>query len=554
MGLSPTQSLDLINIFLSHLIEDITREKFYIQALLEEKNRAVIASQAKSEFLAAVSHQLRIPLTGIIGMAQLLNLDCLLPGQKEQVEDIIKASEHLLSLVNDLIDLTKLEAGKMELHPAVVDLKLLLEEIINMLLLDAKMKGLEFILNYEQDVPNSVVTDARAIRQIFLNLMSNALKFTEKGYILIQVKCLQEKAGNVFLEFRVQDTGTGISEDKKRIIFDRFSSTDASHTRRYDGMGLGLTLTKHLVELLGGNIWVEGEVDKGSTFVFTIPFSIEDVVTTDSPWEPYKKSVRILIVDDRKGAGLYKHITSSTAEVVSGKEALHSLLTSDRYGEPYDVVIIDQQLTSTDALELGKTINKQLAWHIPMLLLLISPNSNATQEAIEAAGFFACSVQPVQPAKLIIDLTTAWKKWVKNKTTNESHVKQSADSATGRPRVLLVEDDLIVQKVHKKMIENAGCKVDLAKDGSEALTLFKQGYDLILMDVGLPGMSGLEVTKQIRLQEGSQKRIPIVAMTAFVHEEDRKNCLAVGMDDVATKPISSEALKALLKQWIKALN
>ncbi len=552
MGISPTQTLEVINNFLTGLIAALNTEKFYTQGLLEEKKRAETASRVKSELLAAVSHQLRIPLTGIIGMAQLLTLDCLLPGQKEQVEDILKASEHLLSLVNDLFDLTKLEAGKMELHLSVVDLKSLIEEISNMMHVQVSMKGLEFLVNYDQGVPSQVVTDARAIRQIFLNLISNALKFTEKGFILIQVKCLQEKVENVVLEFRIQDTGVGLSEDQKRVIFDRFSHVDTS-LRRYSGSGLGLTLTKYLVELLGGHIWVEGEEGKGSTFVFTMPFSLHPVSESASPWETYKTKVRVLIVDDTlRGAILYKHIASPNAQIVSSKEALQSLMTADRYGEPYDVVIVDQELSSVDVMQLGQAINKQLTRHNPMLILLVpGAGAIALQEEAKAAGFFTCLVKPLQPTELIFGLTAAWEKWLEK---NASQERRSPPSTTAeQPQVLLVEDDLIVQKVHKKMLENAGCKVDVAKDGKETLTLYKRGYDLIFMDVGLPGMSGLEVTKQIRQQEGTQNHTPIVAMTAFVHEEDRNNCLAAGMDGVATKPISAEALKAVLKMWIPKL-
>lgn len=550
MGTNPTLVLELLSNFLAELLRSLEREKFYAQALLEEKERAETASRVKSEFLAAVSHQLRIPLTGIIGMAQLLNLDCLLPGQKEQVEDILKASEHLLSLVNDLLDLTKLEAGKMDLHPSVVDLKTLIEEIANMLYLQANMKGLELVVNYEQDAPHFVVTDARIIRQILLNLISNALKFTEKGYILIQVKCLQEKTGTAVLEFQVQDTGVGIAEADRKIIFDRFSRVYSTNfQQRYGGSGLGLTLTKHLVELLGGNIWVESEEGKGSAFIYTIPFSLRNISESTSPWEPYKAKVRILIVDDSlRGAVLYKHIASPTAQVVAGKEALQTLLTAERYGEPYDVVIIDQQLASIDSTELGQLIQKQLTRHIPMLMLLMQPSPITVQEeAKQAGGFFACLVKPLQPSELIIGLTAAWENWAE-KIRAQQEINKSQFSK--QPRVLLVEDDLIIQKIHKKMIENTGCKVDLAKDGYEALAFFERGYDLILMDVGLPGISGIEVTRMMRQQEAATKKhTPIIAMTAFVHEQDKNNCLAVGMDEVATKPISADALKALLSRW-----
>lgn len=547
----PILELGMVNELLSNLILELNRERNYAQALLEEKKHLEAASSVRSEFLGAVSHQLRIPLTGIMGMAQLLHIDCLLPGQKEQVEDILKASEHLLSLVNDLLDLTKLESGKLDLHPAVIDLKVVIEEIANLLYVQMSMKGLEIVINYEPDVPKLIVTDARIIRQILLNLINNAIKYTEKGFILVQVKCLQKKAETVVLEFRVQDTGVGIAEQEKNIIFDRFSQRDRADLHRYNSTGLGLILTKHFVEVLGGNIWVESEKGKGSTFIFTIPFDLQNLTDKKSPWEPYKSKVNILIVDDAlKSAVLYKHIVSPTAKIVAGKEALQALLIADRYGEPFDVVIIDQQLINLDAMQLGQTIHKQITNHRPMLLLLMSPNQPISEEEAKAKDFFTCFVKPLQPKDLMINLTTAWKKWLEEIQAQKKLKK--ATRLAKQPQILLVEDDVIIQKVHKKMLENSGCKVDLAKDGQEALDFFQKGYDLIFMDVGLPGISGIEVTKKIRQQESvSQKHTPIIAMTAFVHEEDKSNCLAAGMDEVATKPISLQALKNLLARWLK---
>lgn len=405
---------------------DKPRVQAEYEKLLEAKEKAEIASRAKSEFLAAVSHELRIPLTGIIGMAQLLSIDCLLPGQKEQVEDILKASEHLLSVVNDLLDIAQLEAGKMELHPAPTNLKILIEELVNMLSFQASLKGLELLTNYAEDVPQQVMVDARALRQVLLNLVGNALKFTEKGYILIQVKCLQRTPEGALLEFNIQDTGIGIPEDKRVVIFDRFAQVDASYSRRYGGAGLGLTLTKHLVELMGGHIQVISDIGKGSNFTFSILFPLQERAITG-----------------QKNSLEKPKITQN--------------------------VFLDRQ--------------------------------------------------------------------------------QSAQSTT-LPRILLVEDDLMVQKVHKRMLEKMGCIVEVAKDGKEAVAMSKNNYDLIFMDVGLPEMSGLEATKKIRRREGSGKHIPIVAMTAYVHEEDKNNCLAVGMDDVATKPISPVDLQKILVRWV----
>jgi len=528
---------------------DITDRKKQETALYEAKQRAEEANRAKSEFLAAVSHELRIPLTGIIGMAQLLSVDCLLPGQKEQVEDLLKASEHLLSLVNDLLDLTKLEAGKMELHPSVTNLKVLIEELANMLSFQAGLKGLEILLDYASDAPHLVVADARALRQVLLNLVGNALKFTEKGYVLIKVTCLQQTASNALIQFSIEDTGIGIAADKKQIIFDRFSQADASYSRRYGGTGLGLTLTRHLVELMGGNIRVESEVGKGSVFTYTIPFPLQDVTMTFSPWDFYRSKVRILIVDDTlRGEVLYKHIASPNTQVVAGKQALQTLLNAERYGDPYDIALIDQQLTSIDAMQLGQAINEQLLRHKPMLLLLMPPGPITAKEAIKHAGFFDRLIKPLQPTELLINLTAAWERWSEKLETQHANLPQQLSNKKSL-HILLVEDDLIIQKIHRLMLEKLGCKVDVANNSKEVFDLYPRGYDLIFMDVGLPGMGGLEITQKIREQENPQTHIPIIAMTAHAHEEDRHNCLAAGMEEVVAKPVSAEILKEIVERW-----
>lgn len=528
---------------------DITHRKEMERDLNAAKIRAEEANRAKSEFLAVVSHELRIPLTGIIGMTQLLSIDCLLPGQKEQVDDILKASEHLLSLVNDLLDLTKLESGKMELHPSVTDLKSLVSDIANMMSFQASLKNLELIVNYEPDVPQYVIADARAIRQVLLNLIGNALKFTEKGYVVIKVKAIKIAEKHVVLEITIQDTGIGIAADKLEIIFNRFSQIDGTYSRRYGGTGLGLTLTKYFVELMGGRIDVVSQLGRGSTFKCEIPFPLQNEALEDSPWEPYAAKVRILIVDDTlRGEILLKHIGGSNVVAVKGKIALQTLLTAERYGDPYDIVMIDQQLITIDPLVLNQAITKQLTRSKPMLLLLMPPAPITIRQAMKAEGFFDCFIKPISPSELVVNLTAAWERWAEN-NQKKCAISPANDKVLMSPDILLIEDDLIVQKVHKTMLEKMGCKVDVAKNGEEALQMFVKGYDLIFMDIGLPGMSGLEITQKIRESESTAKYTPIVAMTAFVHEEDKNNCLAVGMDDVATKPISSEALKLLLEHY-----
>jgi len=527
---------------------DVTREKIAEAMLREAKDRAEAANLAKSEFLAMISHELRIPLTGIIGMAQLLSVDCLLPGQRDQVEDIIKASEHLLSLVNDLLDLTRLEAGKIELQPAPLDLRRLIEDITNILIFQAKVKGLELLVDYQGDVPSQIIGDARALRQILLNLLGNAVKFTEQGYIVIAVKALRQVDDQTLLEITVKDTGIGIPPDKLRMIFDRFKQADSSYSRRYGGLGMGLTLSKAYVELMGGHMEVDSQAGQGSTFVCTIPFVLHSDTGEVSTWDSYKSRVRVLIVDDTlRGEVLYKHIGSSLAQLTAGAEALNVLLTAQRRKEPFDIVIIDQQLSSIDAMQLGTRINNQAGLTTrPMLLLLMPPSPITAKERAKAAGFFDCLTKPVHPSELLTTLTAVWEKW---KDKNSPEKKSAIVPIPIQWRVLLVEDSPVVQRVHVKMLEKLGCQVDLAENALQALAMSANDYDMIFMDIGLPEMSGLDVTEEIRRREKNRKHIPIIAITGFAHEEDRANCLAVGMDDVAVKPIKPEELKELLVRW-----
>lgn len=528
---------------------DITDRKKAERDLFEAKEKAEAANRAKTEFLSMVSHELRIPLSGILGMARLLRLDRLQSSQKEQVEDIVKAGEHLLSLINDLLDVAKLEAGKMELHEATMDFRKLLEEVVTLLTYQAKAKNIELLLNYDEDAPHVVFGDARALRQIAINLSGNAIKFTESGYVHIYVKCENKTENNARLMISVTDSGPGILKDKLETIFQRFEQGgDAVYARAHGGTGLGLTITKSYIELMGGKVIVESEVGKGSTFSCSIPFQLPDISVIASPWETYKSNVRILIVDDTlRGEVLQRHLASSNVEVVPGKEALQTLLSAEKSSSPFNVIIIDQQLTSADAMKMGIEIKNKLQAVPPMPLLLMDSNRMAEKQAALAADYFDTMTKPMQPTELLVNLTAAWERWAEKLTlTRLQPIK-----ASRKPSVLLVEDDHIVQKVHLSMLRHFGCEVDMAEDGLEALDrYYTNAYDMIFMDVGLPKKTGLQVTIEIREKENGKKHIPIVGMTGFAYAEDQQACLKAGMDDVATKPIDLPDLQKLLERWL----
>lgn len=527
---------------------EITERKKMENDLLEAKNRAEAANKAKSEFFAAINHELRTPLTGMLGMARLLASEPLAPAHNEQVSDIVNAGEHLLELVNDLLDMAKLEAGKLELNPAPVDLRKLTEEVATMLATQAKAKKLEMRVHYQTGTPHLIIADGKAIRQILLNLVGNSLKFTHEGHVEIKIECLKQTATEAELKISVNDTGIGIPKDKLDSVFERFNQVDNSRTRKYGGTGLGLTINKAYVELMGGEIHVESEVGKGSSFYCVLNFPLQTENKMASTWEPYKSKVRILIADDSLiGEVIRKHIGSSLCEIVPGAEVMNYLLAAQQRQQPFHIVMIDQQLKTTNGIELAKKINRQNNLEHPMLLYLMKPCPITEKNAAKAEGFFECLIKPLHPTELLTALTASWEKWQERLKPQNAIVPMASDTQF---KILLVEDDPIIQKVHGIMLKKIGCQVDIANNGPEALAMFENGYDAIFMDVGLGEMSGMEVTTEIRRRENNVSHLPIIAMTGYGDEDSKNSCLAAGMDDVTVKPTTPETLKQLLEHWV----
>jgi two-component system aerobic respiration control sensor histidine kinase ArcB len=441
---------------------DITERKKTEDALNEAKIRAEAASLAKSEFLAVISHELRIPLTSILGMTQLLstkNLTSL--KQHEYLNNILTAGMHLLNLINDSLDFAKLEAAQLQVSSAPMDLKTLIEEVSTMLTPLAKAKNLELLIHFEQMAPHKIQGDKRLLRQIMINLVGNAIKFTERGYVSIQVECIEQTSNLATFVISVIDTGIGIPEEKQGMIFEHFSQVDASHSRRYGGAGLGLTITKQLVELMSGTISVTSQIAKGSTFRCVIEFALQKEAGTQMPWMAYESTARILIVDDTpRGNVIQRQLSPSNSQVVSSNEAFSTLLASYQLSDPYDIVIVQQRLENVDSCELARLILQHEELYQPMLVILIDDGSVNTKNFAKAAGFYECLTKPIQPFALQVILTAAWENWVEQREMKSlpiflpflhgetNSMTDFNNNNVTKLKVLLVEDDEIVQIIH----------------------------------------------------------------------------------------------------------
>lgn len=540
--------------------EDVTRLK-YLEKQVLDKERAEAANQAKSEFLAIMSHELRTPLNAILGMTQILsNMQNLTHEQHEFVHDISIAGNHLLILINDMLDFAKLEAGKMDLKLTNIDFKSLLDEATDMMAYPAKLKGLTLVTSFDTSLPSHLMADGRALRQILNNLISNAIKFTDKGQINFSINCLAKNDKKVKLELIVEDTGIGIPHEKLQLIFDRFQQVDSSYSRRYGGTGLGLAITKQLTELMGGKISVESKIGLGTKFRCVFNFQLKENVLSDLHHLTEQLNVHILIVDDsRRGKIMLKQIDDGHNRVVTGHNAMQVFLEAHQTGSPFDIVIIDQQLKECDAIELGSTLKKASAATESIIILLIEQHSIASVTHYKKLGFFECLTKPVHPMELIATLNAAKKykndrkiKPLKENPANKNNLLKEHPSNQNNLRVLLVEDNLINQKVSKMMLEEIGCEVDIADSGKSVFQLLdNHSYNIILMDIGLPDINGLEVTKIIREKHYHLKNIPIIALTAHAYDTDRQACLSAGMNDVIVKPVMRERLNEILQQWGK---